>query len=137
MVRAMLKLAGVVAAVLALFGGPQAVQAANKASLAGTAWVSPIKVEGEVKGALVMAFSAEDDEFLLVAFNSDGEPVKKIKGTYTFKNNVLTLYVDEKPFAREEVTELTQTRLVTEDAKGKETSWKRYTPKKKRPADDE
>jgi hypothetical protein len=136
MVRAMLKLAGVVAAVLALFGGPQAVQAASKASLAGTAWVTPIKVEGEVRGALVMAFSAEDDEFLLVAFNGDGEPVKKIKGTYTLKNDVLTLFVDEKPFAREEVTEFSTSRMVTEAKDGKETTWKRYTPKQNRGSDE-
>jgi hypothetical protein len=136
MVRAMLKLAGVVAAVLALFGSGQAVQAASKASLAGTAWVTPIKVEGEVRGALVMAFSAEDDEFLLVAFNSDGEPVKKIKGTYTLKNDVLTLFVDEKPFAREEVTEFSTSRMVTEAKDGKETTWKRYTPKQNRGSDE-
>jgi hypothetical protein len=136
MVRAMLKLAGVVAAVVAMFGGAQAAAAAPAAGkLAGTAWTAPIKVDGEVRGAALMAFSEEDDEFLLVFVNAEGEQVKKVKGTYTLRGNVLTLFKDGKAFAREEVTTLSRSSLVTETQEGKETNWKRYTPKKNR--DDE
>jgi hypothetical protein len=137
MVRVSVKLAAVMAAVAALVTGSQAARAGDKASLAGTAWVTKMKIGGE-RGALMMAFSAEDNEFVLVATDSEGKTVKKFEGTYTFKKGVLILFTDGKEFAREEVTALTRTELVTEDGNGKETTWQRYVPKKKgRPTDDD
>src|SRR5690348_16625303 len=106
MVRATLKLAAVAVAMVALLGGSTAL-AAGQASLAGTAWKTTMKKGGEVTGTLFMAFN-EDEEFLLLVADTDGDIVKKVKGTYTFRNGMLVLSVDGQPFAREEVTELTR-----------------------------
>jgi uncharacterized protein (TIGR03066 family) len=135
MVRAItsLKLGAAVLALVAIFlgGHTNAANAAGPtaASLENTAWVTTIKTE-QGKGILLMVFN-DEGEFVLTVANTDGDVLKKIKGTYTVKSGKLTLFVDGKKFATEEIVTLTRNQLVTEDQNEKQTIWKRYTPSEK------
>ena len=130
MVRAFmtLKLAAVAAMVALFLGGAPAVRAGGP-ELAGTAWASPTKLDDGERGVLVMAFN-DEGEFMLLVCNSDGEVLKKVQGTYKVRGDMLRLFVKGKEIAHEEIVSVSRASLVTEADSGKQTSWKRYAPKK-------